>query len=75
MMNQKQKKKMEKEERKSNNFRVVKKECFWWTESNIQSLEIISLDLFKLSRILNALVSNRYVDVVVYVLLLPKHKL
>ena len=38
-------------------------------------LEIISLDLFKLSRILNALVSNRYVDVVVYVLLLPKHKL
>ena len=26
---------MEKEERKSNNFRVVKKECFWWTESNI----------------------------------------
>ena len=44
-------------------------------ESNIQSLEIISLDLFKLSRILNALVCNRYVDVVVYVLLLPKHKL
>ena len=75
MMNQKQKKKMEKEERKSNNFGVVKKECFWWTENNIQSLEIISLDLFKLSRILNALVSNRYVDAVVYILLLPKHKL
>ena len=75
MMNQKQKKKMEKEERKSNNFRVVKKECFWWTESNIQSLEIISLDLFKLSRILNALVSNRYVDVVVYILSLSEHKL
>ena len=68
-MNQKQKKKMEKEERKSNNFRVVKKECSWWTESNIQSLEIISLDLFKLSRILNALVSNRYVR------LIAKHKL
>lgn len=75
MMNQKQKRKMEKGERKSNNFRVVKKKCFWWTKSNIQPLEIISLDLFKLSRILNALVSNRYVDVVVYVLLLPKHKL
>lgn len=75
MMNQKQKRKMEKGERKSNNFRVVKKKCFWWTKSSIQPLEIISLDLFKLSRILNALVSNRYVDVVVYVLLLPKHKL
>ena len=65
MMNQKQKRKMERERRKSNNFWVIKKECFWWTESNIQRLEIISLDLFELSRILIALVSNRYVDVVV----------